>query len=1062
MPFITYKSSAGSGKTFTLVKEYIKLCIEKPDNFRHILAITFTNKAANEMKERVIAYLTQLSSSPLDKDSPAIRFLLPEIVKETELPEKEIFKRSKQVLDSILHNYSDFAIGTIDSFVHRIIRTFSRDLKIPLNFEVEMDTDKMLSEAIDILISKAGTDEQLTRALVEFTEKKTDDEKSWNIENDLYNFSRQFLRDDSAEHIENIRKLSIKDFLNIQKKLFALNTAFENSIIYIAEDARKLIEKNNILLEDFAQGKNGIGGYFERLASGRMDKCMPTKTVRENVEKNKWASGKCTTETKAKIESIKDMLVSEFNKIMHILEKDYSNYIVYNLILANIYPVAVLSELQNVIEEIKKENNILPISEFNKKISEIIISQPVPFIYERLGEKFQHYLIDEFQDTSVLQWINLLPLIENSLGYDNFNMIVGDGKQAIYRFRGGDVEHFAALPDVPDSITDPFSRERAASIGRNYEEKFLKSNYRSKAEIVDFNNSLFGHIREKCPPYVQNIFEHCEQEFDQKNTGGYIQLDFINKGTIPEEKNFSDVTNEKILQIIKQAEQAGYRLSDMAILCRKNNNASDIARFLIEVNIDVISEESLLLNNSAEVSFLLATANIIVNRTNNLAKYRILHYLMEKGQLEDRELFPVVRKLSDNDEVISLDKMIAYLKTNHFSFDLHAMESLPLFEFFKETATIFGLQLPKNPHLQFFLDAVLEFSGKGNSTLPAFLEWWKDEADSRSVIIPEGTDAIRIMTIHKSKGLEFPVVIYPYAFKSQKSANDFLWIQPDIKSIPELKSALVSKNQSLEETRHADIYQTEVSKLLLDMLNIMYVASTRASERLYILTKTPAKDFSNPKNIPDFMASFLESKGIWEKEKSIYFFGKENGKDPSKKQKENLEPVELKNYGRKSFRQQIHLRKKSGEFWDAENPDQKTEWGNIVHFALSKINSISDVDKVIAEITDSGIILPDRIEELRTQIVKIISHPKIAGYFRQDQQVMNEKEILLENGDILRPDRIVIDGKNAAVIDYKTGNPKETHEEQISSYASALQKMGYSQVRKFLVYVGTNEVEEII
>ncbi|NTW32413.1 MAG: UvrD-helicase domain-containing protein, partial [Bacteroidetes bacterium] len=684
MPFKVYKSSAGSGKTFTLVREYIILALKKPDQFRHILAITFTNKAAGEMKERIIHYLRELSADTPDINSVACKFLLPDIIKETNLNEKEIFFKARQVLNSILHNYSDFAICTIDSFVHRIIRSFAHDLKIPLNFEVEMDIEKIISEAIDLLISKVGTDELLTKILVEFTEAKTDDEKSWHIENDLQTFAKQLFKEDNFLHLEKIRSLSISDFLEIRKKIVKLISFFENEITKTSKEAKELIAQNNISIESFYQGNKGIGTYFENLANGNFDKIIPNSYVTASIEQDKWYAGKADAVDKAKIDTIKDQLINIYQDIEKLKEKQYKNYILYKLIFANIYPVAVLNEIEKIIEEIKIEDNILPISEFNRMISKVVISQPVPFIYERIGEKYQNYMVDEFQDTSVLQWMNMLPLIENSLSYDQFNMIVGDGKQAIYRFRGGDVEQFALLPKLPAEIADQFSLERAAAISRNYTEKNLSSNFRSKAEIIDFNNKFFSHILENSSPYIKSIYDKCTQEFNPENTGGCIQLDFIRKD---DTENYNDISLNKITEILQELIEHNFSFRDIAILCRSNMDASNIAKHLLINGVNVISEESLLINGSENVSFLLALASFISNTDNEIAKYRVLYYLLKNNFIQEKDIYSLGNKLkkdnNESDKTIHTNIFIKYLKENNFNFILTSLSAKPVFELFE-------------------------------------------------------------------------------------------------------------------------------------------------------------------------------------------------------------------------------------------------------------------------------------------------------------------------------------------------------------------------------------------
>lgn len=1059
MSFTVYKSSAGSGKTFTLVKEYIRLAIQKPDQFRHILAITFTNKAANEMKERVIRYLTELSADPIDESTAAYKFLLPDLLESSSYSEKEISAKASMVLDSILHNYSDFAIGTIDSFVHRIIRTFAHDLKIPMNFEVEMDTDKLLSEAIDLLLNKAGSDELLTKALVEFTETKTDDEKSWLIEKDLQKFAKQLFKEDNLLYIEKIKNLSINDFLEIRKKLGSLISQFENAIIKISKEASELILKNDISIESFFQGNRGIGKYFQNLANAQFEKTKPNTYVLDTVEQDKWYAGKATTEDKAKIDSIKEELGNSFLTISQLTDKHYKHYVLYKMIFTNIYPVAVLNEIEKIIEEIKKENNILPISEFNKRISKIVISQPVPFIYERLGEKYQNYLIDEFQDTSALQWMNLLPLIENSLSYGQFNMIVGDGKQAIYRWRGGDVEQFSMLPKLPPSLSDEFSIERAEAIERNYEGKNLSSNFRSKAEIIEFNNNFFSHIESISSEYIKSVYDQCQQKFDAKNKGGYIQIDFLNNNN-PEDKTYDEITLQKISETIAELLKDKFTLKDIAILCRSNLNASLIARHLISLGISVISDESLLIAGSREVNFLLALISFISNPDDDIAKYRIIHYLVSNKLVFDNDTYTVCKILRQNNS-LNTASFLEYLRKNNFIIDTTLLSSLPVYELFENLVSTFNIEKITDPYIRFFLDAVFEFSSGKTNSISDFLDWWEEQKLKKSIIIPDEVDAVNIMTIHKSKGLEFPVVIYPFATDHLKNTNDNLWIETDIAEIPELRSSLISNNESLKETDYAELYTSEKDKSLLDTLNVLYVALTRPSERLYIFTKPPSEKFAQPKSIPDFFASYLQSIAEWEENKKQYSFGNKTLHSSLTTDEQDISGITLHSFPVKNRKQVIHLKKKSTDVWDVENPLRNSDWGNLVHYTLSKIKHFGEVENVITTLTKNGIILKQKEKELTEKIKIIISDPILNPYFQPECEVKAETEILLKDGSTLRPDRVIIKNNNAIVIDYKTGNMNDSHKTQIRLYAEILEEMGYSETKKLLVYIDLGKVIEV-
>jgi len=515
--FVVYKSSAGSGKTHTLVKEYLKLVIIQPSQYRSILAITFTNKAANEMKQRILNNLKEIADFGNYSQSASVKYMLTDLITETGLDKNLIAERASSILQSILHNYSDFAITTIDSFIHGIIRSFAFDLKLPVNFEVEMDTDDLIEKVIDLLLSKVGIEEDLTKILVDFTKSKTDDEKSWNIDRELKVFAKFLLNEDSQAHIQKLKNLTLKDFSNIYKKIKQSVSYFEETLKREAKSALDLISLKGISEAAFYRGKTGISSFFQYIVSNRFDKLQPNSYVLRTIEEDKWYSAKASQDEIKAISEIKDYLVGHYNNIIRFTEQHYNRYIILNQIKRNLYPMALLNEIEKVIDDYKAENNILLISEFNKKIAEIVLNEPVPFIYERTGEKYKHFLIDEFQDTSELQWLNLIPLLDNSLAEGNLIMIVGDGKQAIYRWRNGDVEQFARLPEIYKDKDTPLHQQREMNFKRQYDENILRKNYRSKNQIVRFNNEFFSFISQKLSETHKDIYKDIIQDPTDKS-----------------------------------------------------------------------------------------------------------------------------------------------------------------------------------------------------------------------------------------------------------------------------------------------------------------------------------------------------------------------------------------------------------------------------------------------------------------------------------------------------------------------------------------------------------------
>jgi ATP-dependent exoDNAse (exonuclease V) beta subunit len=845
--FSVYKSSAGSGKTYTLVREYITLALQSPDYFRHILAITFTNKAANEMKQRIVQGLIQLSDPDTYSDGPVIKFMLPDLSKATSLPDEEVSKRAQSALTRILHDYDDFAVRTIDSFVSRIIRTFAHDLLLPVDFEIEMDRDLMLDEAVDQLISKAGIDMDLTKVLVDFTETKAEDEKSFHIESDIKKAAGFLFSEGNYQFINKLHDISPSRLLEIASDIRKLRKGFENSIKTIAQKAKKLIQDNGIDNSSFYQGRSGIGAYFTKLANG--DIATPNNYVKATITDNKWIAGKATVLQMSAISSITDLLTDYYNQCTSLIEKGLSRYTLLGMIEQNIFQIGVLNAMEQEIDTIRREKKILHISEFNKRITDIILKEPVPFIYERTGEKYFNYLIDEFQDTSELQWKNLLPLIGDSLAYGRYNLVVGDGKQAIYRFRNGQVEQFMMLPALPENYEKDVFADAKQALKENFSPKVLKSNFRSQPEIIRFNNDFFGFLSQQLTSGFQSIYTDHEQETTPGKSGGLVSVEFLPYNS---KADFEELNIRKVFELVNELSEEGFPKADIAILTRSNREGSIIARFLMSQGISVVSAEALLLAASPKVNFLLMVLQHIYNPDNLVASAGILNELIQSQEVNSSLIahFPIRKG-----HHFSLENI---LFENGIKFNINMLRGLPLYDLCEEILRIFDMNAGDyDIYLQFFLDFVNKVSGRQGTHLADLLEAWDEKKGKLSVIVPEGIDAIRIMTIHKSKGLEFPVVIWPMATEKHKTTFDQLWVDLDPELVPGLPVALLQTGADLEEVGYSEQYQKERNSSLLDMINLIYVAFTRPAERLYIITREPGKGDSN--NLPNLLKQFIDA-----------------------------------------------------------------------------------------------------------------------------------------------------------------------------------------------------------
>lgn len=1046
-----YRSSAGSGKTFALVKEYLKLALGNMSAntlyFKSILAVTFTNKAAGEMKERVLRALKELSLNKLSGGTATLQGLL---LEELKIDAPELQKRAALLLHEILHNYSDFSISTIDSFVHRVIRTFAFDLKLPVNFNIETDEQSILSKCIDALISTIGVEEQLTNVLMEFSKSRALDNKSWQVDNDIKQFVQNVVDENNKIQLDKLRKLSIDDFIGIKEKLRTFISSFEKEISAYAEKAFELIRQRSLSPEHFYRGSSGIFSYFKKILNGEYDDESLLKTyVLQTINEDKWYAGKNSASENSAIDAVSTELKNLFLQIENLRKEKVQQYFVYSSVFKNIYALTVVNEVEKLVNQFKEEQNILFISEFNNRISEVILKEPVPFIYERIGERYKHFLIDEFQDTSIVQWHNLLPLIDNSLAEGKFNMIVGDGKQSIYRWRGGEVEQFASLPNVKDHFGNEFTTQRERSLVNHHQFKNLDSNYRSKAGVIRFNNDFFRFLSgAELSESWKNIYEGLEQKYNPANEGGYVSIDFEDA----EDDKKNDVVLEKMLEYIRMNLEKGYSYRDIAILVRTNGIGNRAADFLTERNIPIVSSESLLLEKSAEVNFLLNCLRVISNTSDLLSASGMIAYLCAGNFIPAEKEHQLLERLNSWQEPVNIQQL---LEENGLAFPLPALLALPLFDCCVQLSTTFNLDKVNPVYVQFFLDEVISFTRTNSNNIHAFFEWWENRRGAASVILPSGTNAVSIMTIHASKGLEFPVVIIPYCdWITQKT--DFIWVDLEEKNLEELPATLVKSSKDLKQTAYSGYAEKENEKQLLDNLNLLYVGLTRPVNHLHLISRIPKHHFPSTYK---WLVSYLTYKNEYEKDVIHYEFGEWVNKPAEKNMEEGhfLSPVQL-HY----WKDIIQVKQVSSNIWSHEASEEKKDRGILLHYILSKIKSAADIPAAVDAAVLEGYLAEAEKTEIRNVLEALLTDASIAPFFKPGLEIKNEAELLLENGQTLRPDRIVIEKDTVYVIDYKTGKALEKYHQQLDSYAQALHRLGYKNVKKLLVYINELKTEEVL
>jgi ATP-dependent exoDNAse (exonuclease V) beta subunit len=1038
--FKIYNASAGSGKTFTLAKSYIKILVQSKnyDQFKLILAITFTNKAVGEMKERIIEML-KLFSKAESTIEPHPMFSA--ICTELSISPEYLQNKSKKLLKHIMHNYGAFDISTIDGFTHRVIRTFAHDLKLPVNFEVELDQERLLNEAVDSLISKAGNDKILTNTLVDFAIEKADDDKSWDISYDFNKIAKLLISENDLSAIKTLKHKTLDDFKTLKSQLKKDIALIESDIVKTSTSILTLIDECGLQHEDF--NRKSLPNHFKNLEQKHFGVNFNSAWQNDLIEGNTLYPKRVTDTIASTINSIQPNLSEAFTK---------TKALVFELKLKkgffkNITPLSVLNAIQHELNQLKEEQNKLLISEFNKIISNEIKDQPTPFIYERLGEKFKHYFIDEFQDTSKMQWENLAPLLDNMLSTSNGSaMLVGDAKQAIYRWRGGEAEQFI---DLYNKSANPFQAEA--------EVLSLDTNYRSAREIINFNNGFFKYVSDNYfnDDRYSALYDNSTQKIS-KDLEGYVNIEFLD---IAKEDNPYDLYAETVFKTIESCQKNGYGLDDICVIVRKRKEGVAIANYLSDKGIKIMSSETLLLKNSNKVHFIDSLLKLLLQPNDNTLKIEVLAFLTEQHDIDDKHIF------FDKHLKLSTDEMFKSLETLNIYIDKNKLLSLPLYELVEQLIRTFNLHNTSDAYLQFYLDIVLEFTQKQNSDLTGFVNYFEQKKDSLSVISPKNTNAVQIITIHKSKGLEFPVVIFPFAdLNIYKELDPKIWFPVDEDNYNGFETLLLNYNKDVENYGEVGqyIYNYHQSQLELDNINLLYVTLTRASEQLFIISKKDvnAKGIVNNNTYSGMLISYLKNLSLWSDNQLAYSFGTLQQNEVETKQETESSTINLISVPKEDHNLKIIT--KSGQLWDTKQ-EKAIERGNLVHLILSKIKTHQDVDFAFNNLLASGDITSANEKELRHIVNSVIQHNKLSPYFTNEYQTYNERDIITQSGQLLRPDRININSKNEVVIlDYKTGEQKASYKLQLGTYATIIENMHYKIKHKYIVYINDSvEVVEI-
>lgn len=1030
--FNLFNASAGSGKTFLLVQKYLHVLFanKKQDHFHRMLALTFTNKAVYEMKSRIVANLSLFSQGKDIEENVMAKNLMHDLSISTE----QLIDRSRGLLKTLLHDYAAFDVITLDRLTHRVIRSFAKDLGLSYDFEVELFEDPLLEETVMDLVDLVGKDPAVTSVLEQFTFDKMDDEgTSWDLKNQLFNVAKLLLREKDREPLQQITLKSAADIKREQVFLKNKKATTKENLISLGHEVMKCFLTNELTPDHF--NRKTLYTRFENLSKGDFQK-YDQGQLYVNLQEAKRIYKKSTPADKQEvIDGLIPFFLKKYEEGLFLfrqweLSRDLEKQQV---------PLSLLTLLSRLLNQRQKEQNKVLISTFNEMIQQEVLANPTPFIYERLGENYKHYFIDEFQDTSTLQWKNLIPLIESSLSSEDETgitgnlLLVGDPKQSIYRWRGGNVDQFISLLQCDN----PFHVKKKVH--------HLEKNYRSCKTIVDFNNKLYATLP-TILEYEENrlLFgkQALQEPVSEKN--GLVTIDFF----LPSVEENSYL--KKILVRINECRALGFRYSDMAILVRKKTQAQEIAKGLSESEIPFISSDSLLLKSSPYVQFLIGLFSLKETSDDLTHKKDHLSFIYDQKE----------RKMDKHTFILSYLplplKTLWELEEINFSFSF--FDEMTLFSVAELAIDAFFNLTNEEPFLDDFLDLTYDFSLQENNTTQDFLIYWTKQAHLKALVMPENSKGIRLLTIHQSKGLEFPIVFFPYADEPvHTSHQEKVWLDTREFFGAYYSLGWVSYSKRLEN--YGEIgYQTYHQKrreVEIDAWNAFYVATTRATTQLYLIAdQTKAKTLS----YASYLSTFVESEGF-DLSQEVFTWGiKESFSELTNDPEETIGGAIPKQFKRKPYPYKNQLLLHPPDL----NGETERAYGNLLHNLLAKVTYASEVESVIEEAFSRGEIEESNKENILDLLQKIVSDERLALYFSAVYSVKNEQTLLIKNEQMIRPDRIVYNEDHAVVIDYKTGKKKATHLDQINDYCFHVNQILQRPVLGVIVYFSSNSPLDIV
>jgi ATP-dependent helicase/nuclease subunit A len=1060
---LRFSASAGSGKTHALTGFYLSRVLYDPTAYKRILAVTFTNSAAAEMKGRILSELHKLASGG---DSDFISFLsenFPESIPKSGNIEAKLRANAALALNYILHDYSRFSVGTIDSFFQRVIRAFAREIDIPSGYEIELEHDMLLGDAVEELLKEVATDARLREWITSYIESRLDDNRSWDVRRDIMDVAKQIFREEFRQLSKDERKV-LGDFNNLKsysENVYKVRNGFETELRQLAVRGIQIFENSGIAISDFYYNEKGIGAWLKKYNQGIIKK--PNSYWKSGVNDCKYLKSNPSPSVKSAMDvalsqGLRDILVS----ITNLFEEKYPLFVAAQAQVKTIHVMGILGSISEKVRLLAHDENIFLLSDSGELINRLIADDDTPFIYEKIGAAYDHYIIDEFQDTSQIQWRNFMPLIAETLSRGKENLVVGDVKQSIYRWRNSDWKI------IHSEVQKAFGENTVNSV-------YLDTNYRSRSNIIKFNNKLFApdNLPAFCDTKISfdalrlaDVYNEAIQKETPGKQGGVVRVKLYRKS---DSEKWMDSVLRDLPFLIEELQDNGYHASDIMFLCRKNDEGKSIINRILEYssscgeekkekyNYEVTSGESLFLERNPGVSLLVSSLRYLVDPANRINQSLMVRCYALAMDHNDTTLYAgdISREIPDG------------IFPENWKEQLNNFRNHSLFSATEKMIQLFGLgeRTSNVAYLNSFQDVIIWYSSRYTSDIASFVSWWELEGHKRTVAQSDRQEAMKVMTIHKAKGLQSKVVIIPFAswkYEHPGFSKPLLWIRNVPESFAPMPVILPEYSSSLEDSVFSGEAGMEKASIWLDGVNMLYVACTRAVDALFIM----APDVSVKKESGNSTASVLAATLADGVEGSVWTENEESrqlvfGDLPVVGHEDEGPMFTLSEYivsdrpgimrlrtGGAMPLDEIRLSEESGRVY-----------GIVMHELLSRIIKTDDIDITISRLIDEGIVMSDDAAGLSAKMKVLLSDEKVKNWFDGSYVVHTEATVLLPSGSARRPDRIMIDGERVIVVDYKFGEKEKKHTYQAAEYKRILDDMGYKNVEAYLWYIEKGIIE---